>query len=199
MSGGALVIAGLGNPGPRYARTRHNAGFMLADEVARRAGAEGWQSWRGMGQCARGEHAGRKFWLVKPQTFMNDSGVMVRAFADYHGAARGDVLVCCDDIALELGRIRIRGGGSSGGHNGVKSVIAHLGGMDFPRLRMGIGPRPAWMEGAAFVLERFSETEREPLSQMLDEAAKAALEIVENGVEAAMNRHNRAPDGGKPK
>jgi len=192
-----LVIAGLGNPGSRYARTRHNAGFMLADEVARRAGADGWKSWRGIGQCACGEYAGKKFWLVKPETFMNESGLMVRSFADYHGAGRGDVLVCYDELSLELGRIRIRQSGSSGGHNGVKSVIAHLGGMDFPRLRMGIGPRPPWMDSAAFVLERFSESEKEPLSQMIDEAASAALEIAENGVAAAMNKYNRAPDGGE--
>lgn len=190
MPASLKLVAGLGNPGPRYSNNRHNAGFMLADSLAAKLDAGPWKSWKSLGESTKASTPAGDIWLVKPLTFMNDSGRMVRAFADYHGVAPAQTLVCFDDISLELGRLRIRLSGSGGGHNGMKSVIENMATKDVPRLRMGIGPQPPGMPSEVYVLQNFSSGERETLQSMLGTALDAVLLAAEKGVETAMNRYN---------
>ena len=190
MPASLRLIAGLGNPGPRYSETRHNAGFMLADSLAKQLDAGPWKSWKGLGDCARACTPAGDLWLIKPLTFMNDSGRMVRAFADYHGVQPAQALVCFDDISLELGRLRIRLSGSGGGHNGMKSVIENMTTKDIARLRLGIGPQTPGMPSEIYVMQGFSKQERPVLESMLASARAAALLAAEKGVETAMNKYN---------
>lgn len=198
MQDAIRIIAGLGNPGPRYADTRHNAGFMLADAVAEQCGAGPWKAWRGLGDYTRISHAGRECWLVKPMTFMNDSGRMVRAFSDYYGIKPAEIMVCYDDLSLDLGALRIRQSGSGGGHQGMENVVAAMGTAAIPRLRLGIGPQPVITRGGGavrmrsedFVLAPFPKAARPELETMISNARGAAALAVGEGVAAAMNRYN---------
>ncbi len=184
------LIVGLGNPGAQYEATRHNCGFLVADELARRAGRE-----VRVKECqaltARARIGDAEALLVKPQTFMNLSGVAVAGlFAKYEigGAAR--VLVVSDDFALPFGKLRVRREGSAGGNNGLKSVIAKLGTQGFPRIRMGIAPEHPIRDAAAFVLEEFSRAERDPLAEMVTRAADAVEVILTKGIAQAMAGFN---------
>lgn len=181
---------GLGNPGLRYAATRHNLGFWVVDLLADR-----WQislSKRKF-ESAVGEGLvrGEKVILVKPQTFMNRSGEAVGPLVRFFGAPLHSVLVVYDDMALEPGTIRIRSRGSAGGHNGMKSIIAHLGSEEFPRLRVGIGAPPAGMDSADYVLQAVSGAEHKILQKACTIAADAAELWLSEGVEPAMNLYNR--------
>lgn len=178
---------GLGNPGERYARTRHNIGWMLADALAGKEAA--WKNFHDLGFCL---NAGGLI-LAKPATYMNESGIMVGRLAAFHKIEPGQILVCFDDMDLPLGRLRLRENGSSGGHNGMRSVIDALKTDDVPRLRLGIGPKPEGFEGASFVLSRFSSVERAPVDLMIDAAAQAVALARAQGLSAAMNRFNAKP------
>lgn len=183
---------GLGNPGPEYEKTRHNLGFWIVDRLA-----AGWKAdpWRRSGERleATATVGGREIVLVKPLTWMNRSGIAVRALRDGLECEPGEILICYDELALPLGRIRLRPSGSHGGHNGMRSIIERLGTTEFPRLRVGIGPDGAIEDGSDFVLSPFRRRER-PLA---DEAVVRAAEAVECAVRedllTAMNRFNPEP------
>jgi PTH1 family peptidyl-tRNA hydrolase len=132
------LIVGLGNPGIKYAGTRHNIGFMVLDEISKRLGFSFAKS-KFSGEAASEKLFGKNVFFLKPMTFMNDSGESIRALAEYYGVENEDIFVVYDDAALDFGKLRIRGSGSSAGHNGMKSIIENLGGQNFPRLKIGIG------------------------------------------------------------
>lgn len=186
MSGTLKLVVGLGNPGPRYARTRHNAGFRLVERLAG-PGAR-WKDFHGLGEVSEGEG----FLLARPMTFMNESGRFLRSFASYRKIAPAEILVCFDDVALPVGRLRLRPGGSSGGQKGMQSIIEHLGTSEIPRLRLGVGPVPPGMDAAAFVLGRFTGPEEALLEDAFKRAAEAVALAAGEGLESAMTRHNAA-------
>lgn len=186
------AIVGLGNPGPRYAGTRHNVGFMVVDELARRGGAA-WQS-KFKGRYAKAWLAERELWLVEPETFMNLSGECVQPFAAFFRLAPEEILVVHDELDLAFGTLRLKRGGGHGGHNGLRSLVDRLGSRDFARLRVGIG-RPDKGDVAGYVLAPFSSEERGWLQGMVDDAADAALGCVREGLLATQNRVHRTSDG----
>jgi PTH1 family peptidyl-tRNA hydrolase len=187
------LIVGLGNPGQRYDATRHNAGWRVAEVLASRMGAG---PWRGKLDAAVADTrlADEKVVLARPLTIMNNSGQSVRKLMDFWQLEPGDLLVVSDDLAIEAGRIRLRGEGSAGGHNGLASIIAHLGHEWFARLRVGIGPGPAPERQADFVLSEFTAQERPLIAEAVERAADAAECWITKGLPEAMNRFNRAKD-----
>ena len=189
-----FLIAGLGNPGKEYENTRHNAGFMVLDALADKLGADISEK-KQKALCGRAVIGGQKVILLKPQTYMNSSGESIRAAADYYKVDPEDILVVYDDISLAPGQLRIRAKGSAGGHNGIKSIIAHLGTQEFPRVRVGVGETPPSMHLADYVLGHFSQGERKIMEDAVKEAADAVMEAVEEGIDHAMNSHNRKKDG----
>jgi len=187
------LIVGLGNPGPEYRNTRHNAGFMLADRLAANWG---WR-WRiekkFFAEIAEGTVGVRSVVLCKPQTYMNVSGESVGALARYHRIEAKDVMVVVDDADLPLGTIRLRPDGSPGGHHGLESVEKHLGTRDYPRLRVGIArPTSAVRDIANHVLGRFSAEEMMVLEKVLDRSSGQAETWLRDGVTRAMNLYNGA-------
>ena len=183
------IIVGLGNPSKQYEGTRHNAGFMTLDVLADRYNIDISEK-KHKALCGKGVIEGNKVVLLKPQTFMNLSGESVRAAADFYKVAPEEIIVIYDDISLEPGQLRVRKKGSAGGHNGMKNIIAHLGTQDFPRIRVGVGEKPAGMDLADPVLSRFSKGERELLEEAFKEGAQAAVAILCDGIESAMNQFN---------
>ena len=183
------IIVGLGNPSKQYEGTRHNAGFMTLDVLADRYNIDISEK-KHKALCGKGVIEGNKVVLLKPQTFMNLSGESVRAAADFYKVAPEEIIVIYDDIRLEPGQLRVRKKGSAGGHNGMKNIIAHLGTQDFPRIRVGVGEKPAGMDLADYVLGRFSKGERELLEEAFKEGAQAAVAILCDGIESAMNQFN---------
>jgi peptidyl-tRNA hydrolase, PTH1 family len=184
------LVVGLGNPGEQYERTRHNAGFLVIDELARRTG----QTVR-VKECqaltVRTRIGGVEAVLVKPQTFMNLSGVaLAQLKTKYEVPEAANILVITDDFALPFGKLRVRSSGSAGGHNGLKSVIAKLNTQAFPRLRLGIAPDHPLANSADFVLAEFSRKEREPLATMVAQAADAVEVLLTKGIAEAMNKYN---------
>ena len=179
---GRFLVVGLGNPGPRYAETRHNLGFWVVDRVG--AGAD----WRRRGNALVARW--RSGWLMKPTTYMNNSGEAVAPFVRYYKIAPENVLVVHDDMDLPLGRLRLRRGGSSGGQKGVQSIIEHLGTANFDRLRLGIGRPPAGWDAASWVLSRFDEQEREVAERVADAAVEAVEVWQSEGLERAQQRFN---------
>ena len=184
------LIVGLGNPGREYEHTRHNAGFDAIDVLAGKLGADVKEK-KHKGLCGKGMIAGEKVILLKPQTFMNLSGESVRAAADFYKIDAEHMIVLYDDIDLDVGKLRVRAKGSAGGHNGIKNIIAHMGTQEFPRVRIGVGAKPDRMDLADYVLRRFSQVERPVMEDAFEEAAEAAIAVVEDGIDAAMNRFNR--------
>ena len=185
-----LIIAGLGNPGKEYENTRHNAGFMVMDALAEKIGADISEK-KHKALCGKGVIGGEKVILMKPQTYMNSSGESIRAAADYYKVDPEDILIVYDDISLAPGQLRIRAKGSAGGHNGIKSIIAHLGTQEFPRVKVGVGEKPSRMDLADYVLGHFSKEEQATMDDAVKEAAEAVCEIVNVGIAQAMNDHNR--------
>ena len=184
------LIAGLGNPGREYERSRHNTGFRAIDILAESLNCRiDKAKFQGLyGQCTYG---GRKLMLLKPQTYMNLSGKSVLALSAYFHIPPQNIIVMFDDISLEPGRLRIRGNGSAGGHNGIKSIIAELGSQDFPRVKIGVGAKPhPEMDLADWVLGSFSAKDEKAMAVSLKNAADAALSIVEKGVSESANRYN---------
>lgn len=179
------IIAGLGNPGREYAGTRHNVGFMVLDRLAQLFHAE-WKD----DKARKGALASaRGMLLVKPQTYMNNSGECVGALMRYFKLNPAQILVIYDDISFPVGTLRLRAAGSAGGHNGMKSLIAHLGTEQFPRLRIGIGA-PGQKEMVSHVLGQFRPDERPLLEESLAQAVEATLTILTQGLDKAANRFN---------
>lgn len=186
-----FLIVGLGNPGKQYQNTRHNAGFMAVDALARALNAD-FEPWRGdLALAAKTEAEGKTIYLLKPQTFMNLSGQAVSAFANFYKIPPSAVLVIFDDMSLPLGSIRLRKDGSAGGQNGMQNIIELAGTQNIARLRIGIGPRPAYFEGKDFVLSKFSAQEQEVLSSALQKAKEAVSAMLSKGIEQAMTEANR--------
>lgn len=183
-----FLIVGLGNPGRKYRGNRHNIGFMVVDKLAELHGID-------LGRVqhkaitGHGRIADKAIILAKPQTFMNGSGDAVGPLANYYKTAPANVLVIYDELDLPLGTLRLREKGGAGGHNGMKSIINHLGN-DFPRLRLGIGRPPGQMPPAAYVLQDFSPADGPLVADVIEEAARAAQTYVAEGIDRAMTRHN---------
>lgn len=184
------LIVGLGNPGENYARTRHNIGFRAVDCLAGQLGAKlDRAKFRGLyGQAT---YKGLKLILLKPQTFMNNSGLSVMDAARFYKLPPERVVVLFDDISLDVGRLRVRAEGSAGGHNGIKSIIGGLNSQSFPRVKIGVGAKPhPDYELADWVLSNFTKDEEKLLAPVIEDAASAALELIENGVQAAASKYN---------
>ena len=197
-----LLIAGLGNPGPDYAATRHNIGFVLVERLAARWNA-GWDARKRFNaRLARLEREGQKVILCQPQTFMNASGEAVGAVARFYQLPPARTLIVLDDADLALGQIRLRPEGSSGGHHGLESIERQLGTRAYPRLRLGIGRRAGDdREITDYVLGRFSTAELKVMEEVLDRACQQVECWLSAGIQTAMNRFNGAvtapPDKGK--
>lgn len=183
------IIVGLGNPGSKYEGTRHNAGFLALDCLANRLNASFSKEKYGA-IIAETRHSGDRLLLMKPMTFMNNSGLAIARAMRYTGAMPEDVLVLVDDVHLPLGRLRLRANGSAGGHNGLKSIIAHLGTQEFPRIRMGVGAVDDGGQLVRHVLGKFRVAERPEIERMTESAADAAIRVIEAGIERAMNEFN---------
>jgi len=184
-----ILVAGLGNPGPRYAGTRHNAGFLAADRLAARQGVR-LKPKSHQGLYGVGRMSGREIGILLPQTFMNLSGASVGSAYRSLGIAPGDLIVIHDDIDLPFGTLRFKAGGGHGGHNGLRHIIQVLGNGDFIRLRIGVGRPHPGEEAAHYVLRDFSTSERGQLDNVLDRAADAVGAFVEKGLQQAMNEFN---------
>lgn len=184
------LIVGLGNPEPKYDKTRHNIGFAAVDELAKIWQMPLKENKRFQGLFAEGVVGRQKVRLLKPLTYMNRSGQSVRAVADWYKVEPRSVLVIYDDMDLPVGRLRLRLSGSAGGHNGMKSIIAHLGGQDFPRLRIGIGKSDGNKETISHVLGKFAPDEISTIEEILYVSVKAIELSLREGVEPAMNRYN---------
>jgi PTH1 family peptidyl-tRNA hydrolase len=180
------AIVGLGNPGSEYAGTRHNIGFDVVDEVARRWNIR-LRPWKSVADVAVA--TGRGVVLVRPTTYMNLSGDAVQRVAAFHKVEPADILIVVDEVQLPVGRLRIRRSGSAGGHNGLKSVIQQVGDQ-FPRLRIGVGRGDQQWDLADHVLSRFHRDERDTVAEAVQRAADAVETFVADGIEAAMNRFN---------
>jgi PTH1 family peptidyl-tRNA hydrolase len=185
------LIAGLGNPGAEYARTRHNVGFLVVEEVASRV-ASNWNFEKKFdARVAKAERTGRKILLAEPQTFMNASGEAVAALMNFYRVPIQQLLVIADDADLPFGEIRLRAKGSSGGHHGLESIEKHIGSRDFARLKVGIGrTKDGRREITNYVLGKFSADETKLLAKVLQRAADQAECWVADGIERAMNRFN---------
>lgn len=185
------IIVGLGNPTKEYEGTRHNVGFevidRLADKYSISVDAKKHRAYIGKGMIA-----GQKVILAKPQTYMNLSGESVRSLLDYYKIdEEEELLVVYDDISLDNGQIRIRAKGSAGGHNGIKNIIAHLGGQVFPRIKVGVGEKPPKYDLADYVLGHFSKAEQELMEEGYDKAIHAIELILQDEMNEAMNEYNR--------
>jgi PTH1 family peptidyl-tRNA hydrolase len=184
------LVAGLGNPGRRYSRTRHNLGFVVLDLLAERLKSS-FRKKKGDFRQSTAVISGRNVLLIKPTTFMNLSGVAVSQAAEYHGIHPNEILLVCDDVNLPIGKIRIRDRGSDGGHKGLRSTIEELKTDDFPRLRIGIGePNDPEYPLEAYVLERFTRDERDIVARVMEDAAAAVETIIAVGIEAAQQKYN---------
>ncbi|MFP5378175.1 MAG: aminoacyl-tRNA hydrolase [Vicinamibacteria bacterium] len=186
------LVAGLGNPGPQYRDTRHNAGFLVIDRLAARWGAEG--QWREQQQALaiKTVFQATPVVLAKPMTYMNLSGEAVAGLARFYKIDPADVLVVVDEVALPIGRLRARREGSAGGHNGLKSVAQHLGTEAYPRLRIGVGRGDERRDLAAHVLGRFQGDERDIVEAAVLRAAEAVECFLTDGIERVMNAFNAA-------
>lgn len=187
-----FLIAGLGNPGRQYEKTRHNMGFDTIDElIERHRIPQGGIAHKAM--YGKGMIAGEKILAVKPLTYMNLSGEAIREYVNYYKMdPETELIVIYDDIDLEPGQIRIRKKGSAGGHNGIKSIIAQIGTQNFYRIKVGVGAKPKGWDLADYVLGRFSSEERELVDKAICDAADAVEMILKDGIEAAMNHYNGA-------
>lgn len=186
-----FIIAGLGNPGREYEGTRHNVGFQVIDAIAGKYNIEV-DTKKHRAFIGKGILEGHKVVLAKPQTYMNLSGESIKSIVDYYKInPQHELLVIYDDISLDVGQLRLRARGSAGGHNGIKSIIAQLGGEIFPRMKIGVGDKPPRLDLVDHVLGRFARAEREAMEDGLSRAVLAAGMVLNEGLEAAMNEFNR--------
>jgi PTH1 family peptidyl-tRNA hydrolase len=183
------VIAGLGNPGNKYENTRHNVGFSTIDLLSSKHGIKV-NKLKHKALTGEGTIAGERVLLVKPQTFMNLSGESIRDIAEWYKLPMDNIIIIYDDVDLPVGTVRIRPKGSSGTHNGMKSVIYQLQSDEFPRIRVGVGKAPEGWNLADYVLSRFGADEAGAIRESIERAADAAAAIVASGVSAAMNQYN---------
>ena len=184
-----VLIAGLGNPGSEYRETRHNVGFMVLDRLAQRLPKKNFEEIHGCSShYLKGTYAGRALFLQKPETYMNLSGEAVAPLMRKEEIGTDGLLVIYDDMDLEVGKLRIRGRGSCGGHNGIRSIIETTGTENFARIRVGIGHRTG--NGADYVLSPFEEEEKPVIDKVLDAAADAVILILRRGLSQAMNEYN---------
>ena len=186
------IIVGLGNPGPRFAGTRHNVGWKVVDLLSEQLGIP-LNERRPKAVLGAGFNAGDRVVLAKPRTFMNNSGEAVEYLLSRFGGGGAGLLVIYDEMALLPGRIRMRASGSDAGHNGIRSIIQAVGGTGFPRLRIGIGAPPPGTEARDYVLGQFGDGESEAISNAVERAAQAARCLLEENIDAAMNRFNQDP------
>ena len=185
------IIAGLGNPGSRYEKTRHNCGFEAIDLLAERCGI-GLKDRKFKSLCGNGVIDGQKVLLMKPLTYMNLSGEAVQAAAAFYKIDPAkELIVLYDDISLEPGQLRVRAKGSAGGHNGIRSIIRMLGTEQFLRVKIGTGAKPADMDLADYVLGRIPLSERADMAAAFDRASKAAVDLVTEPLDRVMNEYNR--------
>ena len=186
-----FIIAGLGNPTKEYEGTRHNVGFDVIDRLSEKYNiAVDTKKHRAL--IGKGMIAGQKAILAKPQTYMNLSGESIRSLLDYYKVdEEHELLVIYDDVSLGVGQLRIRAKGSAGGHNGIKNIIAHLGGQVFPRIKIGVGEKPPKYDLADYVLGHFSKAEKVLMDEVYDNAVRAVEMIVSGDIEGAMNEYNR--------
>src|ERR1700742_2426802 len=184
---GPLLVVGLGNPGPNYAQTRHNLGFMVADRLAARLGSNFKVHKRSGAEIATGHLGDRSIVLAKPRCYMNESGRKGGPLAKFYSVAPADVVVIHDELDIDFGRIRLKFGGGVAGHNGLRSVASALGTNDFQRVRIGIGRPPGRMQGAAFVLGNFTAAEWREVPTICEQAADATELLVAEGLEPAQN------------
>ena len=184
------LIVGLGNPGREYERTRHNCGFRALDILADKLGCKV-DKLKFQGLYAQVNYSGKKVFLLKPQTYMNLSGRSVLQLSAYFNIPPQRIIVMFDDISLPPGRLRIRADGSAGGHNGIKSIIQEVGSQAFPRVKIGVGAKPnPEYDLADWVLSTFSAQEEKALAVALENAADAALSVIDRGVPETANRFN---------
>ena len=184
------LIVGLGNPGPEYAKTRHNVGFRCLDLLAEKLGVRVDKA-KFQGLYGQTDYHGNRLYLLKPLTYMNLSGRSVLQLSAFFQVPPQRIVVLFDDISLEPGRLRVRPNGSAGGHNGIKSIIAELGSQEFPRVKLGVGAKPhPDFDLAAWVLSTFSAQEEKALSVSLENGAQAALTIIDQGTAAAADNFN---------
>jgi PTH1 family peptidyl-tRNA hydrolase len=182
------IILGIGNPGPRYADTRHNIGYTVLDRLAAECGLAGWKK-RFHSRSLEGTVRGARLILLKPETYVNESGRALRAAADWCGVAPEEIMVVVDDMNLPLGRLRVRPDGSSGGHNGLESVFSHMGTTGVPRLRIGIGGA-AVGQAQDHVLSRFAPEERAEVEEAVQRGVDALCVWIEAGIERCQNEFN---------
>lgn len=182
-----VLVVGLGNPGPQYATTRHNIGFMVADVLADRMGETFKVHKKSGAEVTTGRLSGRPVVLAKPRVYMNESGRQVGPLAKFYSIAPTDVVIIHDELDIDFGRIRLKAGGGVAGHNGLRSVGSALGTNDFQRVRVGIGRPPGQKSGASFVLEPFNSRERPELGTIIEQAADATELLIELGIEPAQN------------
>ncbi|AFM18904.1 peptidyl-tRNA hydrolase [Mycolicibacterium chubuense NBB4] len=182
-----VLVVGLGNPGPQYATTRHNLGFLVADVLADRIGAAFKVHKKSGAEVVTGRLGGKSVVLAKPRTYMNESGRQVGPLAKFYSVAPADIIVIHDELDIDFGRIRLKSGGGVAGHNGLRSVGSALGSNDFQRVRIGIGRPPGRQSGASFVLENFNSRERPELGTIVEQAADATELLIAHGIEPAQN------------
>ncbi|MBU8818632.1 aminoacyl-tRNA hydrolase [Mycolicibacterium goodii] len=182
-----LLVVGLGNPGPAYAKTRHNLGFMVADVLAGRIGSAFKVHKRSGAEVVTGRLAGSSVVLAKPRCYMNESGRQVGPLAKFYSVPPQQIVVIHDELDLDFGRIRLKLGGGEGGHNGLRSVASALGSKDFHRVRIGVGRPPGRKDPAAFVLENFTAAERAEVPTIVEQAADATELLIAQGLEPAQN------------
>lgn len=191
------MIVGLGNPGKKYEKTRHNVGFDLVDRLASQWGATPARV-KNKGEVAEVTFGQEKLLLVKPQTFMNLSGECVQPIRDFHKIELRDLLVVCDDLSLDVGKLRLRSNGSSGGQKGLADILHRLGTQEVPRLRIGIGATPAGWDAADYVLSRFSSEDRSEIELALVRAQEAIEFWIREGIDKTMSRFNATPSKPTP-
>ena len=184
------IIVGLGNPTNKYDGTRHNIGFdvitRMSDDYNIPLDIN-----KHKAICGTGYIEGEKVILAKPQTYMNLSGESVRALVDFYKVDLDNIIIIYDDISLDVGKLRLRTKGSAGGHNGIKSIIAHLGTESFPRIKVGVGDKPSGWDLADYVLSRFTKEEDEIIREVLKKSSLAAKAIIKDGMDTAMNLYNK--------
>lgn len=183
------LVVGLGNPGPEYAATRHNAGFMVIDLLGENLRATYWRDEAGA-KTAVVKVGDEEIVLAKPLTFMNRSGASVKRLANTYGADPSDIIVVHDDIDLAPGRVACKRGGGPGGHNGLRSIDDLITGRDYLRVRVGVGRPPGRMDAADYVLEPVRGAAREELEAIIPTAAQAVLHVLEHGIDSAMQEYN---------
>ncbi|HEX2032334.1 MAG TPA: aminoacyl-tRNA hydrolase [Actinomycetota bacterium] len=189
----AWLVVGLGNPGDRYAATRHNVGARVVERLAERLGARLRKMRFNPLEAADTRSGDRRLWLLRPLTWMNESGPPVASFAKRRDVPPERVVVCHDEIDLAFGALKLKRGGSTAGHRGLESLVRALGSPEFHRVRLGVGRPPGRQQPADYVLEPFRKSEREEADLLVEEGADAVLTLVEQGLPVAQDRHNRVP------